>query len=479
MPPLSKQKKHCQAMNDQKVRQVSPSLADKPCFPNPTKANADLMVLGGLMDGNSYAAQSRQAYMHNQIPVSSATYYRHQNNILPTVTSSAKKSVEYYSTLIKDDAKLSIDAQWNHRRNGTAANLTIIDNQQNKVVGWETITKDVGSFKGNYGNGPSSNMETAGLQRALTKIENNIKNKNITIVHDHDNKSSKIIRESPSNLSQSYDLGHATQELKRKGEKFFNECAESIYYESNPGFSKEQLMEFKKAKGRKKKSIIKPFSTCKKIFSLLIVKLIAWFGFLVKNCPDKKKRVQQWQNAGQHFIGNHEHCVHSSQFINDTQGRGRPRDVKEKNDYWVWKEGKDDPKTKQYLDNFLLVTTPLIEKTEIHRTQANESLNADISNRAPKNKFFTVSNEARAAIAVGSKNNPHFQTELIQTICPNAISPQCLSGLAHLENERLQKNQMRNSPEEKERKNQLRRISRENHKQPVTNNIGYKLKSKY
>ena len=71
----------------------------------------------------------------------------------------------------------------------------------------------------------------------------------------------------------------------------------------------------------------------------------------------------------------------------------------------------------------------LVKNTGIIRTQHNESTNAMITQVMPKNRVFNTSNEARVSVAIGRKNNPMFDSELIQRICPNALSPVVLNEI--------------------------------------------------
>ena len=53
----------------------------------------------------------------------------------------------------------------------------------------------------------------------------------------------------------------------------------------------------------------------------------------------------------------------------------------------------------------------------------NESLNPLINRRNRRNKVFDTSKDARAVIAAGHMKDPHFDTNLIQKLCQNTISP--------------------------------------------------------
>lgn len=101
----------------------------------------------------------------------------------------------------------------------------------------------------------------------------------------------------------------------------------------------------------------------------------------------------------------------------------------QKNSFWVWNETVEDDQLKKPLDNFLEKNKNLVKNTGIIRTQHNESTNAMIAQVMPKNRIFNTSNEARVSVAIGRKNNPMFDSELIQRICLNALSSVVLNEI--------------------------------------------------
>ena len=85
---------------------------------------------------------------------------------------------------------------------------------------------------------------------------------------------------------------------------------------------------------------------------------------------------------------------------------------------------------------------------------------------APKNKVFSVSNEARVAIAVGKKNDPLFETHLIEKVCPNAISPAALEEIRKDEILKHQNNEHKKTRKEMDKKNLKRIKERDRCKEP-------------
>ena len=110
-------------------------------------------------------------------------------------------------------------------------------------------------------------------------------------------------------------------------------------------------------------------------------------------------------------------------------------------------------------------TTPLAQKTGLHRTQSNESLNKNIAAKHPKSQTFSTSNEARSHAAVGQKNNVHFETDFLQQHFPNAIPQKNMMKLRNDETIRFYNSEKRNTERERTRKNYSRTIERAKHKE--------------
>ena len=77
MPPSNKKAQHCKKIAQEREEQkISPRLNERVLIDPPTKANVDMMVLSGIMEGNSYASQKRQVNRLNMIAPAKSTYYR-------------------------------------------------------------------------------------------------------------------------------------------------------------------------------------------------------------------------------------------------------------------------------------------------------------------------------------------------------------------------------------------------------------------
>ena len=84
----------------------------------------------------------------------------------------------------------------------------------------------------------------------------------------------------------------------------------------------------------------------------------------------------------------------------------------------------------------------------------------------PKNKVFSASSEARASIAIGMKNDIHFESNLIQKICPNSISSNVLNEIRKDEIQRDSRNTLKRTPNQKYKKNISRLKLREKNNEP-------------
>ena len=100
--------------------------------------------------------------------------------------------------------------------------------------------------------------------------------------------------------------------------------------------------------------------------------------------------------------------------------RGRPR--KHVEEFWVWEEAVNDETFVHELVDFLESTTPLLQKVGHATTQDLESLHANIGRARPKSQHFASNNSARFEIAIGRKNESHFDTKLLRSISSESLS---------------------------------------------------------
>lgn len=439
MAPRTKQQLHCKAMVDKRKS----NREQKEIKPNP-KIHPKLMATTGLLTGNGYVGMKRNCNYLNIPTPSMRTYYNYQRDAAENIIDIVGNNCLQNATKIQNNSNISTDGQWNHQNNGSNALITFFDHEQGKVVHFENISRNKGIFGGNY-EGASSNMETAGIERGLTNLKPIIKDKMVNIAHDHDGKTSGIIkRRTDLQLSETLDPGHAAQEIGRKANKHFEDLSRNIKNKKDP----------------ERKTIKK----CFELFATLIEKIISWFKFLVYNVQDPEIKEKQWNNMANHVTGKHDECVHANQLINQKR-RGRPRKKDSKKEsFWEWEAGKKDDELKKSLEVFLVKNTDLVVKTGTAQTQVNESINAMATKVLPKNKVFNNTSKARLAVAIGRKNDSNFDSKLLKSTCSDYISPCVLNEIKNDEEIRKRECLRSNTPSERKKKNAARRKFRQSHK---------------
>lgn len=442
MAPKSKQARHCSEIaRNKSCRKVEPP----PPLPQPNpKMDTKMMVVGGLLTGNGYQGMKKMANYLNTPTCSKRTYYLCQQKVVDEVIESVKDNCRKYAEKIKDNSCLSVDGRWNHSRNGSSATASFIDENQKKVVAFESSNKVKGLFGSDF-IGSSKNMETNCIEKGLSTLRFNIENKHLYLAHDHDNTTSKLIKKHKGlNIEETLDPGHATLEIKRKANKHFDEAAHNM-----------------KNKNDQNRNTIKK---CFELFSVLIVHIITWFKFIIYNVRNQDKKERMWLNLKNHVLGDHKECEHPNDLI-EPKKRGRPRKYDQHiNGFWEWDVAKNDQYMKDSLENFLKENKDLVRMTSVHKTQRNESLNAMIAQVTPKNKIFNKTKESRSAIAVGRMNEPNFDSNLIKDLCPNKLSPLILNEIEKDEQMNHQNSLVRNSFNKRKRKNKSRQKLRESHK---------------
>lgn len=441
------------------------------------KVDADAMVLANIFTGQGYADQRKSLLIQNKQPVSESTYYRHQQAICNKIVDAVQNQCAEYAANIEDGTTLGTDGCWNHPRNGTACTVTVFDQHQEKVVAFSNVQKQCNKEEGNY-EGSSNLMESVGIERCFQSLKNHLDGKKFILKHDHDNKTHKTVESVIGrSVEERLDPIHATKEIKRKCTAFFSSYIQMRHDEEYAKqlaeveqISEEEVKQRIKKKGRRPNGIITK-SAVEKRYSLLQGKLVAWFQYLAYNVDEEELREKLWHNSARHFIGDHSHCIHF-----DTKTRiGRPP-KKHSHEYWVWEWAVNDESYYHELEEFLAVTTPLIKKVTKTTTQDNESINSKIAHYRDKDANFTVSNESRAAAAIGCKNDVHFESNIISEILKERISQKAIDTLFEDEEKRDAKNAQRRLKHELEKRNFNRHQKRIRERAKWVSNYGYKDK---
>ena len=472
MPPKTKRQKQLDKVRPQGSKKKDVSVQPMNETPKSEgflkKADPKIMAFQAIYTGTGYKEQASTMLMQGiDVPVES-TFYKAQQGVAKDIVTDTKEQCKIEASKIKNGANLSEDGTWNHMKNGSAATVTVIDVDRQKVVAYHVVQKSVGSFVGNF-EGPSNMMESEGVRRVLDQLDEFIRDKIINFIHDNDNKTSRIIADTTFMINDLFDPGHSVQSIERSAKTYFDKCADVLYREKNKQIlesqsNEQKLVECMPKRGRMKGAITK--TSLQKPYTALIPKLKAWFNYLVHNVKERDKRKAMWLNTVNHLLGDHSHCIHPSDYARSHPGRPRknPNDEKE---MWVWKEGQEDKILEAQLAFFIGKTAERLDKISDTSTQSNESLNASISRHCPKNKVFTASVEARVSIAIAKKNDPHFPTKFITKHFPNSVPQKAIDKLWKMENERLEDRILKADPREHMKKNFGRMIQRQTNKCPL------------
>jgi hypothetical protein len=145
------------------------------------------------------------------IPFSPAAVYTAQLLIIPGIIAFTRKTAAENREKMKPQAVVRIDGGWNHRRNGSAHLLDMIDVGSGRIVDFEMVQKTTASGRGNY-EGSSNGMEVEALRRMVKRWEDD---QNVAVVvTDQDSKMAKVIRKS-RNVRYEYNANHAKKALDR------------------------------------------------------------------------------------------------------------------------------------------------------------------------------------------------------------------------------------------------------------------------
>ena len=455
MPPRSKKNIHMQqlALKSVEARKQQQEKQEPVEEKEVRKADVDGMVLHALATGNGYSEERLFAISQHLKPPSSSSFYRHQAPLIRKITDFTSKQCDKFASQTASGSDWSIDTAWNHPKNGSCATTVLVDQHQNKVIAYESIEKKNRYNPGNFV-GSSNMMESAGVSRCITKVKPHIQDKQIRISHDHDNKSSKIFAANLDNYKELRDPGHALQEFKRNANSYFDSCARLLkehidQQELSEAECKEEkpnkLIPPKRKAGRKKGI---PLTKCKEKYHVLIQKLCSWYYNLVLTVEDEDEKRELWLNSKNHLLGNHENCKHG--------------DDEDEMKFWVWKDALEDTILQEQLENFLEMTTPLLQNVSNVRTQINESINASIGRTRPKHKNFNTSNEARACMAINKFNFKNFVEDVLINGFPDPNSTEeQLIGIAKPE---LTEEEEFIKKEKLWKKNQYRRAERARNK---------------
>ena len=399
----------------------------KPTTPH-IKIPGRVLATSCLLNGSTYTQAANFLHMCNIDTVAESTFYEAQLAVEEPIIEAAAKTVTRAreEVMAMTKPRLCDDSRWDSARNGSHNTVAAIETTSGKVVSYRNTIKYGGKRVGNY-TGPSNMMESEGLKHVISDVKEMFGDDEVEITTDGDNKSTRIFREAGLNFTQSHDKGHGLAAIKRR----FSRMKEVV---------KEQL------------NITTPFYGIEG-------RLIQYAQYLINHEPNPEKRVRLWLNSPSHYVGDHSHCEHPS---NEKKvGRPRKKPIKEKSEdrFYVWKKGVENSELKEILEHFCESTAHIIESC-VSTTGTNqcEALNSMIGKYAPKRISFGNSYEARAAIAVGMKNDPTgFISDVLEaTGVINELSPKMVSKIERKYAQQEDLNSFRRTPYERNRIDQTR-----------------------
>ena len=201
-------------------------------------------------------------------------------------------------------------------------------------------------------------MEAAGLQAVVPRLMQNPKI--VGYVHDNDGKARTIPEQFGWHITEYLDPGHAKKSFENR------------------------FQNFQRNNGR--------------ILKRIESQLLHWMWILIHSNYHVRWRVFFWQNALNHFCGNHFFCLHAPIY--------GP----------CWDQAQN-PVAQYALKKFLDDTQFIIEKCDgRYNTQSNESLHRKKLKYATKDVRWGFSWHARMMCAVLSKNLPGWKWRLYDAL---------------------------------------------------------------
>jgi hypothetical protein len=140
------------------------------------------------------------------IPFSPAAVYAAQVVLVPGIVAFATRVCARNRAAMKRNAVVGIDGSWNHRRNGSAHVIDMIDVDSGRVVDFEVVEKSTSRRRGNY-RGSSNGMEVEAMKRMVNRWEDD--EEVGTVITNQDSKLGKVIRDSRWGVKHEFGANHA------------------------------------------------------------------------------------------------------------------------------------------------------------------------------------------------------------------------------------------------------------------------------
>jgi hypothetical protein len=351
----------------------------------PIYVGARQLAYATLVNGGRFTQIEQILAFCNIKAPSKTKFYEERTVVCDAIVQLAQARCAEARRAMEAPAIISMDGSWSQRRNAPHCVVDFIDAQTGKIVDFEIIEKPFGFFHGNY-TGPSNGMEVEGIHRLIPRWKDD--SRVVAFCHDRDAKTAKVIREKWG-IDELLDKNHVTKSFDRR-------------------IQKTSLMDGLKIKLRK------------------------FFKVVLKLDESIDQKQAHWENAVQHYQGNHEHCL--------------PHRADKKHKIIR------DPHAIDALRQFLADTKDLIAKVRPGvSTQMCESFHSIKAKLASKDISWTSSWKARVASAILDVNCRGWRLELYYKLGLPRLSDEATAVIERHEAERLRKAERRNTPSQKKK----------------------------
>lgn len=295
-----------------------------------------------------YSSAAIMFLLNGIIPPSLKEIELYAPDVMKALKEMASESVTKACEEMPSNAVVSLDGSWDHRRNGKIMILDLICEQTHKIVDYELVYKTIRKFTGNY-EGPSNLMEAEAFKRMIPRLMKN--NKIIELIKDGDVKISKIVQDFHWGVILKNDPNHQLLHFDTIWKKWNDLCNGKLF-----GL-KERLLSYLK-------------------------------GILYETSTTTEK-LQKWENAINHFTGNHVNCP--------------PHSIEK-----LWKH-RDDQSALESLKGLINDLKPIIQNFErYHTTNYNENFHSIKAHLLLKNNYQGYLAVGRIFASILQYNYPDF-----------------------------------------------------------------------
>lgn len=341
-----------------------------------------------LMTGSEPGKLTNSMLWNSIPPPPKTAVYQALREICEKIVGLARKSMKEVREGLPPNTVISFDGSWEHRRNANRCLFTVIQQGTGKVVFSTVISRKIEENDPHFCANPIL-MEATGLKLAVECLKDNPNI--IGYVHDNDAKADKIIREAGWEIKAHLDPGHCFNGFKRRLDNF----------EGTHGHILKDIRD----------------------------SLTRWMKMCCLFNGSDEEKLSLWRNCLNHYCGDHSQCP-----------AHKPTDK-------VWRYA-DNPEMRKLLSKFLESIEPMVLGIRPeYSTQSNESFHKEKLKYATKDGKWGWTWEARMMCAVLDRNMANWKLKLFDLLKLPPLDPFCRYVLECRENDRIERNRMRNTEE--------------------------------